>query len=104
MRAGIFRGGWFLWLLGWRLRRYRFAEVVEHHGWADQIWPMGLAMLLWPAMSGAEPWIGLEAGGGRDGRGLMLPDGAMPMVPVQAGPRSERMSPKRLEATTTSKR
>ena len=34
--------------------------------------------------------------------GLMLPDGAMPMVPVQAGPRSERMSPNRLEPTTTS--
>src|SRR5258705_7348607 len=28
--------------------------------------------------------------------------GAMPMVPVQAGPRSERMSPNRLLATTTS--
>ncbi|CFO83509.1 Uncharacterised protein [Bordetella pertussis] len=26
----------------------------------------------------------------------------MPMVPVQAGPRSERMSPNRLDATTTS--
>jgi hypothetical protein len=36
--------------------------------------------------------------------GLMLPEGAMPMVPVQAGPRSDRMSPNRLEATTTSKR
>ena len=32
----------------------------------------------------------------------MLPDGAMPIVPVQAGPRSERMSPNRFEATTTS--
>jgi hypothetical protein len=32
----------------------------------------------------------------------MLPDGAMPMVPVQAGPRSDRMSPNRFEATTTS--
>jgi hypothetical protein len=31
-----------------------------------------------------------------------LPDGAMPMVPAVAGPRSERMSPKRLEATITS--
>jgi hypothetical protein len=29
-------------------------------------------------------------------------DGAMPMVPVQAGPRSERMSPNRFEPTTTS--
>src|SRR5207249_10038634 len=33
---------------------------------------------------------------------LMLADGAMPMVPVQAGPRSDRMSPNRLDATTTS--
>ena len=31
----------------------------------------------------------------------MLPDGAMPMVPVQAGPRSDRMSPNRFDATTT---
>jgi hypothetical protein len=30
----------------------------------------------------------------------MLALGAMPMVPVQAGPRSERMSPSRLLATT----
>ena len=35
--------------------------------------------------------------------GLRLPEGAMPMVPVTAGPRSERMSPNRLLATTTSK-
>ena len=34
----------------------------------------------------------------------MLPHGAMPMVPVQAGPRSDRMSPNRFDATTTSKR
>ncbi|CFW34110.1 Uncharacterised protein [Bordetella pertussis] len=33
---------------------------------------------------------------------MRLADGAMPMVPVQAGPRSERMSPNRLDATTTS--
>ena len=30
------------------------------------------------------------------------PDVVLPMVPVQAGPRSDRMSPNRLEATTTS--
>jgi hypothetical protein len=55
--------------------------------------PMGLAMPL-PAMSGAEPCTGSN----KDGQapvGLMLPDGATPMEPVQAGPRSERMSPKR---------
>ena len=32
----------------------------------------------------------------------MFADAAIPMVPVQAGPRSERMSPNKLEATTTS--
>ncbi|CKR99669.1 Uncharacterised protein [Mycobacterium tuberculosis] len=36
--------------------------------------------------------------------GLRLALGAMPMVPVQAGPRSDRMSPNRLLATTTSKK
>ena len=34
--------------------------------------------------------------------GLMFADGAMPMVPQTAGPRSERMSPNRFEPTTTS--
>src|ERR1039458_2486772 len=69
---------------------------------ADQIWAMGFAMSF-PAMSGAEPWTGSKRDGKRRS-GLMLPEGAMPMVPAQAGPRSERMSPKRFEATTTSKR
>ena len=32
----------------------------------------------------------------------MFADAAIPMVPVHAGPRSESMSPNRLEATTTS--
>ena len=67
---------------------------------AAQICPTGLAMPL-PAMSGAEPWTGSKRLGCLRS-GLMLPLGAMPMVPVQAGPRSERMSPKRLLATTTS--
>ncbi len=67
---------------------------------ADQIWPIGLAMPC-PAMSGAEPCTGSNSDGNCRS-GLMLPDGAMPMVPVQAGPRSDRMSPNRLEATTTS--
>ena len=69
---------------------------------ADQIWPMGFAMPL-PAMSGAEPCTGSKSDGKRRS-GLMLPEGAMPMVPVQAGPRSDRISPKRLEPTITSKR
>ena len=34
--------------------------------------------------------------------GLILPEGAIPIVPVQAGPKSDKMSPKRLDATTTS--
>src|SRR5207253_344430 len=51
--------------------------------------------------SGAEPWTGSNSEGNTRS-GLMLADGAMPMVPVQAGPRSDRMSPNRLDATTTS--
>lgn len=66
----------------------------------DQTWPMGLAMPL-PAMSGALPWTGSKRLG-KVPSGLMLAEGATPMVPVQAGPRSERMSPNRLLATTTS--
>ena len=34
--------------------------------------------------------------------GLIFPDGAIPIVPVQAGPKSERISPNKLDATTTS--
>src|SRR6185295_12556444 len=52
-------------------------------------------------MSGAEPCTGSNSDG-NNFSGFMLADGAMPMVPVAAGPRSERMSPKRLEPTTTS--
>src|SRR5699024_5927294 len=65
-----------------------------------QIWPMGLAIPL-PAMSGAEPWTGSNMEGCAFS-GLRLADGAMAMVPAQAGPRSDRMSPNRLEPTTTS--
>ena len=63
---------------------------------------MGLAIAR-PEMSGAEPCTGSK----REGKarsGLILPEGAMPMVPAVAGPRSDRMSPKRFEATITSKR
>ena len=31
----------------------------------------------------------------------MLPDGAIPIVPVHAGPKSDKMSPNKLDATTT---
>ena len=66
----------------------------------DQIWPIGLAIHL-PAMSGAEPCTGSNIEGNLRS-GLMLPDGATPIEPVSAGPRSDRMSPNRLEPTTTS--
>src|SRR5262249_31987035 len=52
-------------------------------------------------MSGALPCTGSKHEG-YSRSGFMLADGAMPMVPVHAGPRSERMSPKRFEPTTTS--
>src|SRR3990167_7993338 len=54
-------------------------------------------------MSGAEPCTGSNSDGDFCS-GFMLAEGAMPMVPVAAGPRSDRMSPNRLEPTTTSKR
>src|SRR6185436_6209238 len=54
-------------------------------------------------MSGAEPCTGSNSeGNARSGFRFAL--GASPIVPVVAGPRSERMSPNRLDATTTSKR
>src|SRR5215204_3956359 len=52
-------------------------------------------------MSGALPCTGSKQDG-NSRSGFRLHDGAMPMVPVHAGPRSERMSPKRLDPTTTS--
>jgi hypothetical protein len=61
-----------------------------------------LAIFL-PAISGAEPCTGSKIDGAVRS-GLMLPEAAMPMLPAVAGPRSERMSPKRLDATMTSKR
>jgi hypothetical protein len=54
-----------------------------------------------PAMSGADPCTGSNSDGNARS-GLMLADGAMPIVPHTAGPRSDNMSPKRLDATTTS--
>src|ERR1051325_3267493 len=52
-------------------------------------------------MSGALPCTGSKHDG--DSRsGFMLAEGALPIVPVPPGPRSERMSPKRFEPTTTS--
>src|ERR671933_344208 len=52
-------------------------------------------------MSGAEPCTGSNIEG-YSRSGLMLADGAIPIEPTTAGPRSDRMSPNRFEATTTS--
>src|SRR6266851_9524942 len=54
-----------------------------------------------PAMSGADPWIGSNIDGWRRS-GLMLPLGAIPRLPDTAAPRSVRMSPNRFDATMTS--
>ncbi|MNT88514.1 hypothetical protein D3C72_2290890 [compost metagenome] len=56
-----------------------------------------------PAMSGAEPCTGSNSEG-MVRVGFRLALGAMPMVPVHAGPKSLRMSPNKLLATTTSKK
>src|ERR1700676_1138888 len=64
----------------------------------DQICPMGLA-IPFPAMSGAEPWTGSNMDG-NSLSGLRFPEGAMPIDPTTAGPRSDRISPKRFEPTT----
>src|SRR6476659_6975558 len=52
-------------------------------------------------MSGALPCTGSKHDGNARS-GFRFAEGAMPIVPVHAGPRSERMSPKRFEPTTTS--
>src|SRR5437867_8812050 len=48
---------------------------------------------------GADPWTGSNIDG-CSRSGLRFADGAIAMVPAQAGPRSDRMSPNRLDATT----
>ncbi len=67
---------------------------------ADQISAIGLAMPC-PAMSGADPWIAWNRLGCRR-VGSRFALGAMPRLPAMAAPRSVRMSPNRLLATTTS--
>src|SRR5437868_12801845 len=66
----------------------------------DQICATGFAIPR-PAMSGAEPCTGSNIDG-YFRSGLRLADGANPMDPTTAAPRSDKMSPSRLEATTTS--
>jgi len=51
-------------------------------------------------MSGADPWTGSN-NEGKFFSGFILPEGAIPIVPVQAGPKSDKMSPNKFEATTT---
>src|SRR5260370_7984902 len=67
---------------------------------ADQICATGLAIFL-PPMSGAEPWTGSNIEG-NSRSGFILAEGASPIDPTTAAPRSERMSPKRFDPTTTS--
>ena len=58
--------------------------------------PIGLA-IPWPTMSGAEPCTGSNIDG-CSRAGLRFADGAIAMVPVHAGPRSDRISPKQVAA------
>ena len=81
-------------------RRARDGRGVRASSRRCQIVPIGLAMP-WPAMSGAEPWTGSNMLGlRRSGSRLAL--AAIPRLPARALPRSDRISPKRFEATTTS--
>jgi hypothetical protein len=68
---------------------------------AERMAPTGFAMPR-PAMSGAEPCTGSNIDGWRR-VGSRLALGARPRPPVTVAVISERMSPKRLEATITSK-
>ena len=66
---------------------------------ADSSRPDGLARSR-PAMSGAEPCTASNMAQSRP----MLDEGAMPIEPATSAATSDRMSPYRLGATTTSKR
>ena len=63
-----------------------------------QICPIGFAIFC-PAMSGADPWTGSNKDG-KSFSGLIFPEGATPIVPVHAGPKSDKISPKRFDPTT----
>ena len=67
---------------------------------AVHTWAIGFATPC-PAMSGADPCTGSNIDGAVRS-GFRLAPGARPMDPATAGPMSERMSPNRLLATTTS--
>ena len=66
---------------------------------ADAIAPIGLA-ILFPAMSGAEPWIGSK----RSTLPPMLAEPNIPSEPARTADSSESMSPNKFSVTTTSKR
>ena len=64
----------------------------------DRMVAMGLA-LSWPAMSGAEPWMGSYRPGAAS---PIEAEGSRPMEPVTMEASSERMSPNMFSVTTTS--
>ena len=68
---------------------------------AELIAPSGLATPR-PAMSGALPWMGSKMP--TPVCGFTFPLAASPSVPCKPAPRSLRMSPNRLDATSTSNR
>src|SRR5258707_9143942 len=73
------------------------AQVLQHHrARPDLADGIGDALAV---DVGAEPCTGSNIEG-NSRAGFRFADGAMPMVPAQAGPRSERMSPNRFEPTT----
>ena len=59
---------------------------------------MGLA-LSWPAISGAEPWMGSYSAGPAS---PMEAEGSRPMEPVTMDASSDRISPNMFSVTTTS--
>ena len=75
-----------------------FPEVVQHHRAGPD-----LADRIRDAPAGNS---GAAVDGLKQRRelplGIDIAEGAMPIVPVQAGPRSDRMSPNRFAPTTTS--
>src|SRR5579871_2694403 len=79
--------------------RRGLAEMGEHHrARPDLTDRVGDAA---PGDVGAEPCTGSNIDG-YSRSGLMLPEGAMPIEPTTAGPKSDRMSPNRFDPTTTS--
>lgn len=77
-----------------RPNEYRSMSAIE------RMVPIGLAMF-WPAMSGAEPWMGSYSPGMREAPSGMPPseaDGRRPSEPGMTDVSSERMSPNKFSA------